>query len=83
MVFLDFVKYVLTTANTWKGPIKDFELEVDSTNPWGAKPYYVNFCWDGPVERQDAQHLSARKKDFVPKNELSVFFIRPPEPAAN
>ena len=82
-VVIDFVEYILTTANTWKGPIKDFQLEVDTSNPWGIQPLLVNFCWDGPVQRLDNHHLSARKRDFVPKNELSVFFVRPQEPASN
>ena len=40
-----WVKYILTTANTWKTPIRDFELELEF--PEGE---YVSLCWDGNVE---------------------------------
>jgi hypothetical protein len=83
LIVMDFVEYTLTTANTWKAPIKNFELIVDDTNPWDNKPFYVNFCWDGPVQRMDNHRLSAKRSNFVPKNELSIFFVRSPEPAAN
>lgn len=77
-VFASWVEYILTTANSWQMPIKDFELIVDTKNPWDDDPIYVNFCWDAPVERIDAFHLSAHKKDFVPTRELFVYFIRVP-----
>ncbi len=67
---LNWVKYILTSANTWKTPIKDFELIVDKS---GAD--YVSFCWDGKIEKLDASRLVVRKKDFVPTNELTIYFL--------
>lgn len=65
------VKYILTTANTWRGPIGEFELLVDRGSPDGA----VSFCWDGPVEKVDANTFRARAKDFVPRRNLTVYFM--------
>jgi len=79
------VKYILTTANTWKGPIHDFELVVEKPapeKPVSGQPangrggdYSVSFCWDGPVEHPDQTHFIAHKTDFVPSRELTVYFF--------
>jgi hypothetical protein len=66
----NWIKYILTSANTWKTPIKDFELIVDKS---GAD--YVSFCWDGKVEKLDANRVVARAKDFVPTKELTIYFL--------
>lgn len=81
--FVSWVDYVLTTANTWKKPIGDFELIVERPKPdWSpeqpissAKHYAVSFCWAGPVSQPDADHFVARAKSFVPTQELSVAFL--------
>jgi len=80
-----WVKYILTTANTWKGPIHDFELVVEKPapeKPVSGQPangrggdYSVSFCWDGPVEHPDQTHFIAHKTDFVPSRELTVYFF--------
>jgi hypothetical protein len=74
-----WVDYILTTANTWKMPIKDFELIVERPRPqsgiFKAGPWFVSFCWDGPVKRLDADHFVARSINFVPKRELHVAFF--------
>lgn len=69
-----WVDYILTTANSWKTPIRDFELIVEKPK---RKDYqwYVSFCWDGPVKRIDVNRFSAKIKDFVPKNELHIAFF--------
>lgn len=65
-----WVKYILTTANTWKTPIKDFELVVERPGT-----QFISFCWDGKVGRVGANRLVAKKADFVPTQELSVYFL--------
>jgi len=67
-----WVDYILTTANTWKTPIKDFELVVEKSAPEDQ----VSFCWDGEVEQADNFRLVARVKNFVPKRELKVMFFQ-------
>ncbi len=68
---LMWVDYILTTANTWKTPIRDFELVVE--RPADTR---VSFCWDGEVERVEKTQFRARVKDFVPKRELRVYFYK-------
>jgi Domain of unknown function (DUF4424) len=67
-----WVKYILTTANTWKTPIRDFELEVEY--PEGE---YVSLCWDGKLQRVGPRTFKSVLKDFVPRQELKVYFFRP------
>ena len=77
-----WVDYILTTANTWKKPIKQFELVVERPKPDllpdrpdTSNHYYVSFCWDGPVLQPDPDHFVARATDFVPTKELSIGFF--------
>lgn len=68
----EWVRYILTTANTWKTPIVDFELTVER-DPGEL----VTFCWDGPVEKAGTNTFRARMKDLVPSKELTVYFLQP------
>jgi len=73
-----WVDYILTTANSWKTPIKDFTLVIDrrrSSAVAEAGTQYVSLCWDGPINKLDADHLVAHKTNFVPQKELNVAFI--------
>jgi hypothetical protein len=70
-----WVDYILTTANTWKTPIKDFELIVETPKAKGHERYYVSLCWDGKLEKGDADTLVTRVRNFVPKRELRVMFF--------
>jgi hypothetical protein len=80
-----WVDYILTTANTWKTPIKDFTLVIDrtrSSHVSGVGTQYVSLCWDGPINKPDADHLVAHKTNFIPQKELTIAFISffgPPE----
>jgi hypothetical protein len=65
-----WVSYILTTANTWQTPIRDFELIVK-----GAGDQIASFCWDGPVERMDPTTLRVRKANFIPTKELKIYFL--------
>jgi hypothetical protein len=72
-----WVKYVLTTANNWKTPIKDFELIVERPE-WTEKgSYFVSLCWDGKVRRSDERYFVAQEANFVPRHELAVYYLRP------
>ncbi len=70
MIFGEWVKYILTTANSWKTPIRDFELIVE--RPEGR---LVSLCWDGKVEKVSQTRFSAKAKDFVPAKDLAVYFF--------
>jgi len=72
-----WVDYVLTTANSWKTPIKDFTLVLDRPPVLesGKSRTFVSLCWDGPIVRLDADHFQARQTNFVPRKELHVAFL--------
>jgi hypothetical protein len=75
---MGWVDYIFTTANSWKTPIKDFTLVIDrrrSSDVAGVGTQYVSLCWDGPINKLDADHVVARKTNFVPQKELNVAFI--------
>ncbi len=75
-VYLEWVDYILTSANTWKTPIKSFELIVEGQKPdRDHHHYYVSFCWNGKIERRDADHFVARTNNFVPGHELRIYFF--------
>ena len=63
-----WVDYILTTANTWKTPIKDFELVVERPKPERHEQYYVSFCWDGKVKKRGPDTFVAT---LAPNTKLS------------
>jgi len=74
-----WVDYILTTANSWKTPIKDFTLIIDRRKDLrhiaGAEMQYVSLCWDGPIKKLDADHFLVHETNFVPKKEIRVAFF--------
>ncbi|MGO9416099.1 MAG: DUF4424 family protein [Syntrophobacteraceae bacterium] len=70
LVQSEWVKYILTTAKTWKMPIRDFELVVEA--PEGD---FVSFCWNGKTEKLSNNRFRATAKDFVPNRELLIYFF--------
>jgi hypothetical protein len=80
-VGIDYVDYVLTTDNTWVMPIVDLTVIADgspaSPSPGSASSAanLVSFCWDGPIEKVDDNHLRAHATDFTPIKELRVGFL--------
>jgi len=87
MVQTAWVDFILTTANNWKTPIKNFELRVErgpvADRSWYREDWDVaSFCWGGPVKRVDATHYEASAKDLVPSRELRVLFVSLPGAAA-
>jgi hypothetical protein len=75
MVGLDYVDFILTTANTWKTPIEDFTLLVERQHEPSADVNFVSLCWDGPIQKLDADQFSAHISGLVPKKELRVGYI--------
>ena len=78
-----WVDYILTTANSWKTPIKKFELVIEKGPKRDKLAYpddwkYVSLCWDGAIRRVGPQHFEASLTDFVPKRELKLLFLRMP-----
>lgn len=67
---LTWVKYILTTANTWKTPIYDFQLTVERD-----PGQLMTFCWDGLIQKVSTNKFYSKVNNFVPDKELTVYFI--------
>ena len=66
------LKYVLTTAGNWLGPIGRFELTVDK----GSPDVLVSFCGEG-VRRTGPTTFTLSKDKFSPDADLRVLFLAP------
>ena len=80
------VDYILTTANNWKQPIKDFRLALDGVKPEGE--VLVTTCFTGEKKKTGQNQYEIRLADFLPKENLTVYFIHKEgigklEPASN
>jgi len=64
------IAYVLTTANTWKGPIGRFKLTLDKGRPENV----LSLCMDG-VTRTGPTSFEVTKTDFVPQKDLEVLVV--------
>jgi hypothetical protein len=72
---LNYVDFILTTANTWKRPIEDFTLTVERPHAQNTLQTFVSFCWDGPVTKLDDEHFSAHMVNLIPTKELHIGFV--------
>jgi len=66
------LRYILLTGNNWKGPIQDFHLTLKKRAPTDL----VSLCFDGALKRTDPLTFEFEQKDFVPKQDLNVLFLR-------
>jgi hypothetical protein len=66
------VRYILTTANNWRGPIGRFRLTIDK----GAPENLVSLCADG-IRKTGPTTFEWTATDFRPTRELTVLFLRP------
>lgn len=70
-----WVKYILTTANTWKTPIKDFQLDVETPAQTDGHSWLISFCGDGKIQAMSSGHLVMSKTNFTPSRNLTVYFF--------
>ena len=68
------VDYILTTANHWKKPIKEFHLIVESNSPgYNVK---ASTCFEkNNLKVINDKRYEAIIKDFIPKDEVKAFFL--------
>jgi hypothetical protein len=64
--------YILTTANTWKGPIRRFRLTVNK----GDSRNLVSFCASG-VRKTGPTTFVVEASNFRPDRDLSVLVVQP------
>lgn len=70
------VQYVLTSANTWSGPIQDFTLRLLKDAP----DELIAACFPAPFH-EDSNALEVRVSNFAPKRNLRVVFFNLPAQA--
>jgi hypothetical protein len=66
------IRYILGTANTWKGPIGKFKLTVDKGNPRNI----LSLCAEG-VEKTGPTTFVVEKTDYSPPEELRILIAKP------
>ena len=64
------VKYVLTTANTWKDGVRDFTLRIRA----GSPEEVVALCFPEPLKKTAPAVYEVWLKNFRPKSDLGVYF---------
>jgi hypothetical protein len=65
-----WVSYILTTANNWHGPIKDFHLTIEK-----KANEEVSTCFDPRIRLTGHNHYESRVKNFIPERDLKGFFF--------
>jgi hypothetical protein len=65
------IRYILTTANNWQGPIKDFTLTIKKSKP----SQIVSLCFDGDFKKKDPMTFEFHQKDFKPTSDLNLLLI--------
>lgn len=65
-----YLDYVLTTANTWAGPIGTFKLTIDKGNAKNV----ISLCADG-VKKTGPTTFTIEKKDFTPSSDISILLV--------
>ena len=69
-LYYDWVSYILTTANNWKQPIKDFHLIIEK--PENA---ITSLCFGHKLIKTSPTRFEAHIKNFIPEKDLKVYFI--------
>lgn len=64
------VDYILTTANNWRGPIGQFTLTIDKTDP----KRLLTTCLDG-LKKTAPTTFVYERTDFVPDTDLKLLFL--------
>jgi hypothetical protein len=67
--------YVLTTANTWRGPIGAFRLTIDKGKPDNV----LSLCVEG-IRKTGATTFVVEKQDFTPTQDLRLLIVSGLEP---
>ena len=65
------LSYILSTGANWAKPIENFKLTIERD-----KNELVSFCWNGKVEKISPTQFQMTKRNFVPKQDLDIIFVR-------
>ena len=64
------LRYILTTANNWSGPIGHFRMEIDKEKPGRI----LSLCMDG-LKKESPALFIYEKDGFVPEKEVDLLFL--------
>jgi len=80
ILWMQWVDFILTSANTWHRPIEDFTLIVERPKPEHGGKMFISFCspGDGKVEKAGVDLLQVHLTNFVPASELHIGFFEVP-----
>lgn len=67
------VSYILTTANTWNGPIRDFTLRIRKSKPNEV----ISLCFPGKFTKVNSLTFESHLKDFSPSENLLIKYLLP------
>ncbi len=73
------VDYILKSANTWNGPIKDFTLRLKLDSPGE----FVSLCFPGRFRRTNMSTFESHIVNFPPDRDMKVAFLNVPESEAS
>jgi hypothetical protein len=65
------IKYILTTANNWSGPIRDFRLGIDSDDPDD-----IVFTCFSTLKQRSPTHYEMNLSNFHPDRELDLMILQ-------
>jgi hypothetical protein len=68
----EWVRYILVTANSWKMPIKDFELTLRKQA--SEKDSFISLCWDGNLKKISETEFRSTISNFKPEKDLLIYW---------
>jgi hypothetical protein len=72
---VQIVNYILTSANYWKQPIKDFKLIIDSPTPDYYKELVSTCYMKNKVQKINIKRYEISIKDYIPNEEIDAIFV--------
>ena len=67
---LNDVEYILGTGRNWKGPIKNFKLQIVKESP----DQFVSLCFPGKPKKTSPTTLEFSQSNYLPQDKLIVHF---------
>lgn len=70
LIYFQFVSYILTTANNWKKPIKNFHLILEK-----PEDSIMSLCFDHKLKKINLTRFEANIENFIPSRDLKIYYI--------
>jgi hypothetical protein len=64
--------YILSTANTWKGPIGQFHLTLDKLDPNAV----LTLCWKGALKKTGPTTFEFSARNFAPAQDIHLAVLK-------